>query len=230
MRPYQLLRIVVLTFFSFSFFLPAQASLMGQRYELFDLIRAGLGLKEILSSDSEYADVIKNNALLSLALINLTICKTLSQRTCGRVLFTEMMITGPKLLGSVAAIPYDLLRIQDAPHLALKNGDPKKKKILNHFKKQQLIKLAFECALRLTAYIHSDEEQQQHYTVVQEISDIADYMELWRLLSRYSSYFDITGYTLTASVALKKEDFQIAPSETPAPEDSKEHAEAIDNS
>lgn len=230
MRPYKLVRIVILTFFSFSFFLPAQASLVGQRYELFDLIRAGLGLKEILSSDSEYADVIKNNAILSLALINLTICKTLSQKTCGRVLFTEMMITGPKLLGSVAAIPYDLLRIQDAPHLALKNGDPKKKKILNHFKKQQFIKLAFECALRLTAYLHADEEEPQHYAVVQEISDIADYMELWRLLSRYSSYFDITGYTLTASVTLKQQDFQVSSSETPNPENSKDHTEAINKS
>ena len=181
-------------------------SFWGDNYELLHLSRAILALPEILLTDSDNPEVIKQCAILSLLLTNGTICKLLAQKNGDRALLTEMLITGPKMSGYLLSALYDFLRIHDAPHLALKNKSKERITAFKHFKAQQLLKLAFEFLVRCVAYQVSQEtESLTSRAHGRSLTDIADYLELWRLLSRYAIYFEISGYTLSATVTLNHE-------------------------
>ncbi len=119
----------------------------------------------------------------------------------------------PKLWCYILAAYYDATRFFLANGIALENE--KEAKLMRGFKINQSIQLAIEICLRLFALMSNKNNldtrknfdlgsSDSSYTASLCAAEVADWVELWRLLSRYTTYMTVSKTGVNFNINFKK--------------------------
>ncbi len=176
-----------------------QSTWMGSDYELVHLLRCFVHIFPISQVDSHNPQVIQAASLASASMTMIALVHALGRNVENTYPIKEICIAGPKVAGCLLAIAYDLIRYYDAQKLALKNFSTSEKARYRSFKIQQYLRLIFESGLRIITYLNV----RSGDTGFSSVSLMADFLEIWRLLDRYETYFGISGYELQFNLVMK---------------------------
>jgi hypothetical protein len=102
-----------------------------------------------------------------------------------------------------------MMRFLGAPEIALKNEAEKCS--LRGFKINQAIQLVIEICLRSFAYVSTRKmpdgsADSSSDTLSLCASEVADWVEIWRLLSRYTTYMSLSKVEANFNISVKKEE------------------------
>lgn len=182
---------------------------LSDHIEFVHLVRALCHIPYIMTVDSSDVTKIKSSAAIAASSTNFKFAYELfRKRDNYRLLYN--LYNEPKLLCYLIAASYDAMRFLGATEIALKNKEEQRK--MRGFKMSQSIQLAVEICLRGFAYANSRRSNQQ--ANAQDYSDmlglcaseIADWVELWRMLSRFSTYMNLSKVEANFNVSIKKEE------------------------
>lgn len=187
--------------------LQSSGQTLSENIELVHLARALCNIPYILTVDSNDAAVIRSTALLASCSSNF---KSIYERLAAcppgyRKLYN--LYHEPKLLCYLLATAYDVMRFMGATDIALKNEMQQGK--MRGFKINQSIQLLVEICLRGFALASNDQNPQapgQQNSLALCASECADWVELWRLLSRYTTYMNVSKVEANFNVSIKKEE------------------------
>lgn len=160
---------------------------------LFGLLRTIAHIPYIVCMDHEDADVISlTTGIANLATDTKIVCELLTTRETN--LLKDLVYPNriPKVSAYTLAVLYDVIRIVDAENVAFKNKYGNAKKKLRMFKIAQALQVAIEGTLRVLSFVsstHTPSDQNMAFWLL----ELADFIEIWRLLSRYKTFFDISG-------------------------------------
>lgn len=164
-----------------------------QNSALFGLLRCAAHVPYIVCVDHEDTNVVRaTTAVANVA----TDAKILSELLTTRetTLLKDLVYPNrlPKVSAYTLALLYEAIRIVDAENVAFKNKYGNAKKKLRMFKVAQSLQVAIEASLRLLSYASS--VRTPHDTSFSFwLLELADFVEVWRLLARYKTFFDISG-------------------------------------
>ncbi len=160
----------------------------GDHQAVLELLGTLAQVPGILTADSENAWAIKASAVLSMVAIDAKIIKELfkDQQGC---LAKQCVYNVPKTLAYALASLYDYVRLT-SPHKEVKSGSAEAKN-LRSFKISQFFHLGVEMLFRIFAYMDSCKAATPgHQPLAGYLSEAADWVELWRLLSRFNVLSD----------------------------------------
>lgn len=169
--------------------------------EVASLLAALLQAPYIATVDSTNPKTIKFCASMSAAATSLKVASIAAGH--GQTMIVACWHV-PKMLAFLLSIGYDTIRVLDAPKVAYKNHTDNKK--LSGFKLNQSMLLGVEIALRSMAIWSHDEKDLALFTVSGTASEVADAVSIWRLLSRYITYFYYTDKVEFTFSMQKKQD------------------------
>lgn len=182
---------------------------LSDHIEFVHLVRALSHIPYIVTVDSPEVKKIKTSAVLAASSTNLKLAYELfRKRDDYRLVYN--LYNEPKLLCYLVAMSYDIMRFLGAAEIALKNQEEHRR--MRGFKISQAIQLAVEICLRGFAYASSrrgnQQTNQQNYSDILGIcaSEIADWVELWRMLSRFSTYMNLSKVEANFNVSIKKDE------------------------
>ncbi|MBS1988461.1 hypothetical protein JST56_05730 [Candidatus Dependentiae bacterium] len=180
---------------------------LSNNIELVHLARSLFSIPYIMTVDSNDPAIIKSTALLASCSPNFKlIYERLAVCPPGyRKLYN--LYHEPKLFCYLLATAYDVMRFMGATDIALKNEMQQGK--MRGFKINQVIQLLVEICLRGFALASNDQNPQgngQQSSLALCAAECADWVELWRLLSRYSTYMNVSKVEANFNVSIKKEE------------------------
>ncbi|MBX9831408.1 hypothetical protein K2X40_05610 [Candidatus Babeliales bacterium] len=164
-----------------------------QNSALFGLLRCAAHVPYIVCVDHEDTNVVRaTTAVANVATDAKILCELLTTRET--TLLKDLVYPNrlPKVSAYMLALLYEAIRIVDAENVAFKNKYGNAKKKLRMFKVAQSLQVAIEASLRLLSYASS--VRTPHDTSFAFwLLELADFVEVWRLLARYKTFFDISG-------------------------------------
>jgi len=180
-----------------NFFTSAQFIVQNSE-QIVHIVRSLCSIPYILTVDSNDPRVLKSAAVLASCSSSF---KLIYERFISRPDYKLMynLYHEPKLLGYFLATAYDVMRFMGATDLALKNEIQQGK--LRSFKINQSIQLLIEICLRGLVFACNDKEK-----LAISAAECADWVEIWRLLSRYSTYMNLSKVEANFNVQINKEE------------------------
>ncbi|QQR48739.1 hypothetical protein IPF37_04220 [bacterium] len=160
---------------------------------LFGLLRTVAHIPYIVCMDHEDTNIIGlTTGIANLATDAKIGCELLTTRETN--LLKDLVYPNriPKVSAYTLAVLYDVIRIVDAENVAFKNKYGNAKKKLRMFKIAQALQVAIEGTLRVLSYV-SSVQTPSNQNMAFWLLELADFIEIWRLLSRYKTFFDISG-------------------------------------
>lgn len=170
--------------------------------QLVHIIRSLSHLPYIAMVDSPDASKISTTAMVAASSSTLKILHELFKDRGAGYRLIYGIYNQPKLWGYFCAVLYDVLRYLGSQEVAVKNQSINSK--MRGFKINQTIQLIIEVCLRSFAYARSYQEQDRTL-LTQCITEIADWVEIWRLLSRYSTYRNLSSLEANFNISVKKD-------------------------
>lgn len=184
------------------------AAALGSEYrELIELVGSLMHIPGVLTTDCKSNLAVKGAALLALTTTNTKILAELLERSHG-CLAKQCMYNVPKVLLYALASYYDYIRLTGKPRVL--PDDLPMRKHLWASKMTQLFQLGVELLLRVFACVDKyDQSAQASPRRVVYLSELADWVELWRLLGRFGvlseqdATFDARLYSVKQTLADK---------------------------
>lgn len=198
-----------------SFFAKVNAGLLNPKkwiedhLEFASLFRCLMHAPEVLMLDTENPNVIKVTSLLAAlgtgSKLSYELLKN-RETTAAQLLLYPL----PKIgLYSISEL-YNLIRILDAEYVAEKNGELNKDHTLRNLKITQFMQLMTELAIRIcsfsSTFIDPHDTQGGGNALAFYLSEIADAVELWRLLSRW---WMIMRFKVKADISIETDEKEI---------------------
>jgi hypothetical protein len=142
----------------------------------------------ILTADSQSTLAVKSAALLALLATDAKVLSELLKHSHG-CLAKQCVYDIPKTLLYMLAGYYDYVRLTGTPKIV--PTDSLASKHMHLSKITQCFQLGLEVILRVLAYLDTvDHVASDHHRVSFYLSELADWVELWRLLGRFGVLSD----------------------------------------
>ena len=208
--------------------LQSSGNVLSDNIQMVHLVRAMCHIPYIVTVDSNDAAVVRSTALLASSSSGFKlIYERLANHPDYKLIYN--LYHEPKLLGYLLASAYDVMRFMGATDIALKNEVQQGK--MRGFKLNQSIQLLVEICLRGLAFASNYQNpglngQQSMLSCC--AAECADWVEIWRLLSRYSTYMNMSKVEAKFNVSIKKEEDEF-PDEAMQAEDAPDSADGIDS-
>jgi len=168
-----------------SFDQPSQ-TFMQKHQQFLHILRCLLHIPYIATIESQDVYTIRSSAVLATLSTQSRLIYELMRTRNDTSLIKELLWPIPKTCGYAGGALYEYGRIIKALEVAQRNKVIDKK--LHSLKIQQIIKVVLEISLRALVYKMSFENKDQTPTEML-LAELADVIELWRLLSRYTTFF-----------------------------------------
>jgi hypothetical protein len=153
------------------------------RVALLQLIETLLHIPYIATIDSTDPVAIKASAALAFVGNDFRLVKQLLTTRQDVTVLRMLLTAAPKVLGYLLAAWYDMARMQQAECIAKDNKNDAK--LLTQFRVNQEVLLAIEIILRLLVVAASYDDSACDSWMQWGVGQVADWVGLWRLLSRY---------------------------------------------
>jgi hypothetical protein len=153
------------------------------------LVSCGTHMPSILTTDSNNIKTIKGAALLAIMATQAKILIELFKPST-KCLAKHCLYDGPKIMLYTIACYYDYVRLTSTKKVLPKDTNVTRRLFLK--KIIQLLQLGLEMFLRTIAYIDSPSisASDSKNITAYYITELADWVEIWRLLSRFSTLSD----------------------------------------
>lgn len=190
--------------------LQSSGNALSDNIQMVHLVRAMCNIPYIVTVDSNDAAVIRSTALLASCSSNFKlIYERFANHPDYKLIYN--LYHEPKLLGYLLASAYDVMRFMGATDIALKNEEQQGK--MRGFKVNQSIQLLIEICLRGLAFASNYQNPAangQQDMLSYCAAECADWVEIWRLLSRYSTYMNMSKVEAKFNVSIKKEEDELS--------------------
>jgi len=163
----------------------SKSSFIEDHLQLINIVRSLLHVPYIVTIDSQDPQKIRACALLSACATDSQLLYELLRTRNNTNLLADIVWHLPKAAGYAAGAVYEYGRFVKALEVAEKNKVFNKQ--LRNLKIQQTIQLVLELCLRGLVYNVSRNHPNQKETL-KSIAEIADIIEVWRLLGRYNTF------------------------------------------
>lgn len=165
-------------------------SFVKKHEQLINMLRSLLHIPYIVTLDSQNSKTIASSALVSALATDSRLLYELLHEQKNTSLLKNILWNLPKACGYGASAVYEYGRFMKSTEIAEKNKVFEKQ--LRSIKIQQTIQLILELCLRGFVYkvsLNSSDDGKTQKSMLRPIAEIADIVELWRLLSRYNTFF-----------------------------------------
>jgi len=161
----------------------APTSSSSGRGALIQLIETLLHIPYIATIDSTDATAIRLSATLSFIGNDFRLIQQLLTSRQDVIALRMLLTAAPKVLGYLLAAWYDMARMQQAECIAKDNKNDAK--LLRQFNINQEVLLLFEIILRILVVVAAYTDSIRDSWVQWGVGQVADWVGLWRLISRY---------------------------------------------
>jgi hypothetical protein len=168
---------------------PPDQSYIKFSYEFFTLLGSLLTIPDLLTQNSTNPALIKFTTLLHMIPTDTKLAYELGRKRDTR-LIKELFLTMPKLAAYALCTYIDLVRFAHAQDIAQDNQEGKETHWLPII--NQTAQLLIEITLRILLYTTSLQPQAaQDKTLFCCLAELADWVEIWRMLNRHDRYSGI---------------------------------------
>lgn len=167
-----------------------------------------LHIPYVMTLDSQDARVVRAAGVAAMASVVGTLCSQFFSKCSADEIKGKVFVwDAPKFLGYTVACTYDWLNVLSSEHMVLERLQ--KADQISDIKIKQAVNLAFEFLLRLVACIarykadNNAQAQADLNTVGFLVEELADLVELYRLLARYKTYSTTPGLDVSLNIEIK---------------------------